>query len=174
MGAPLVDLIGSYNQLAAFGVMVKDRPLGRVRLGAGGSPRIDYQLGPPEVAKLKRGVLALLEVFQRAGAKRLYTGIYGHESLSHEDDIARLRDARLTPSAFELSAYHPLGTARMAARHTDGVVDQNHEVYGVRRLHVVDGSVVPGSLGVNPQITIMALATRAAERICDLLKQDSA
>jgi choline dehydrogenase-like flavoprotein len=36
-------------------------------------------------------------------------------------------------------------------------------------LFVVDGSAVPSSLGVNPQVTIMALATRAAERIATRL-----
>jgi choline dehydrogenase-like flavoprotein len=174
MGEPLVDLIGAYNHLAAFGVMVKDRPVGRVSLGLDGKPRIKYQLGRPEVAKLKRGVVALLEVFLQAGAKRLFTPIYGHETLNSGHDLDRLRDARLSASDFELSAYHPLGTARMAARGKDGVVDSDHEVYGVARLHVVDGSVVPGSLGVNPQITIMALATRAADRIYSLLKRDSA
>ena len=45
------------------------------------------------------------------------------------------------------------------------VVGQAHETHDVRRLYVVDGASVPTSLGVNPQVTIMARATRAAERI---------
>jgi choline dehydrogenase-like flavoprotein len=53
----------------------------------------------------------------------------------------------------------------MATSPERGVVDMDHQVFGLRGLHVVDGSSVPSSLGVNPQETIMALATRAAERI---------
>ena len=42
------------------------------------------------------------------------------------------------------------------------VVDPDLQVHGVEGLYVADGSAVPSSLGVNPQITIMTLAMRLA------------
>jgi choline dehydrogenase-like flavoprotein len=45
------------------------------------------------------------------------------------------------------------------------VLDADQQVHDTPGLYVVDGAAVPSSLGVNPQVTIMALATRAAERI---------
>jgi choline dehydrogenase-like flavoprotein len=62
-------------------------------------------------------------------------------------------------------AFHPLGSCRMAAHPTLGAVSPAGEAYDVRNLYVSDGSVVPTSLGVNPQITIMTLATLIAEAI---------
>jgi choline dehydrogenase-like flavoprotein len=62
-------------------------------------------------------------------------------------------------------AFHPLGTARADADPSQGVVDAGLEVHGVEGLYVSDASAVPSSLGVNPQITIMALATRLAYRL---------
>jgi choline dehydrogenase-like flavoprotein len=59
-------------------------------------------------------------------------------------------------------AFHPLGTARADARATHGVIDGDLEVHGVQGVYVADGSAAPSSLGVNPQLTIMALATRLA------------
>ena len=50
-------------------------------------------------------------------------------------------------------------------RPEDAVVDRDHKVFGTDNLYVVDGSSVPSSLGVNPQVTIMAMASRAAERL---------
>jgi len=64
-----------------------------------------------------------------------------------------------------LMAFHPLGTARADARCSHGVTDGDLALHGVSGLHVADGSVVPSALGVNPQLTIMALATRLAFRL---------
>jgi choline dehydrogenase-like flavoprotein len=49
------------------------------------------------------------------------------------------------------------------------VVGLDHQTHDVRGLYIVDGSTVPGATGVNPQLTIMAMATRAATKIADAL-----
>jgi choline dehydrogenase-like flavoprotein len=95
--------------------------------------------------------------------------MHGFDELRNEDDLARLRKAKVTARDFDLSAYHPLGTARMGADPRTSVVNGRHEHHDVPGLYVTDGSSVPSSLAVNPQVTIMALATRAAEGIADRL-----
>jgi choline dehydrogenase-like flavoprotein len=64
-----------------------------------------------------------------------------------------------------LAGFHPLGTARADASPERGVVDGELKLHGVEGVYVADGSVVPSSLGVNPQLTIMALATRLALKL---------
>jgi cholesterol oxidase len=56
---------------------------------------------------------------------------------------------------------HIIGGCAIGADPTRGVVDPWHRVYGCPGLHVADGSVVPANLGVNPSLTITALAERA-------------
>jgi choline dehydrogenase-like flavoprotein len=58
---------------------------------------------------------------------------------------------------------HLVGGARMAARPEEGVVDAEHRVYGVDRLYICDGSVMPTQGSANPALTIMALSARFAE-----------
>ena len=130
-----------------------------------GKPRVFYPLGRREVGLLQRGLGLLSEVFLAAGAKAVYLPLRKYPLLTEKDDLKDLAATRLRARDFELTAYHPLGSARMAMSSREGVVDTNHEVYGTKGLHIVDASSVPTSLGVNPQITIMAMATRAAERI---------
>ncbi|MEV6342270.1 GMC family oxidoreductase [Actinoplanes sp. NPDC051851] len=56
---------------------------------------------------------------------------------------------------------HILGGATIGASAEEGVIDPYHRVYGYPGLHVVDGSAVPANLGVNPSLTITAMAERA-------------
>ena len=56
---------------------------------------------------------------------------------------------------------HILGGAVIGDSPATGVVDPYHRVYGYEGLHVVDGSSVPANLGVNPSLTITAMAERA-------------
>lgn len=59
---------------------------------------------------------------------------------------------------------HILGGAVMAARPEDGVVDRHHQIFGHPGLHVVDASAIPVNVGVNPSLTITALAERFGSR----------
>ncbi|MBI2568029.1 MAG: GMC family oxidoreductase [Candidatus Schekmanbacteria bacterium] len=60
---------------------------------------------------------------------------------------------------------HVLGGASIGAGPDRGVIDQRHRVFGYRGLYVVDGSAVPANLGVNPSLTITAMAERAMSLI---------
>jgi choline dehydrogenase-like flavoprotein len=62
---------------------------------------------------------------------------------------------------------HIMGTARMARDAAQGATDAAGDVVGVHGLVVADASVLPTSIGVNPQETIVAVALRNAERWLD-------
>jgi cholesterol oxidase len=59
---------------------------------------------------------------------------------------------------------HILGGAVMAAGPEHGVIDVNHEVFGYPGLYVMDAAAIPANLGVNPSLTIAALAERFGAR----------
>ena len=76
-----------------------------------------------------------------------------------------MKEEAVRPGALRLTAFHPAGTARMGADPSRTVVDPWGEAHGVANLFVADASVLPGCPTVNPQITIMAFATRTADHI---------
>jgi choline dehydrogenase-like flavoprotein len=154
------DLMLRYLNLSQFGVMVSDLSRGRVRERAG-RPEIRYDLVSDDVHAFKRGIELLTDLYWEAGATRVYQPVSGIDEL-RDGDPGPLQSRTLRAKDLTLMAFHPLGTARADARPTHGVVDENLKLHGVDGLHVADASAIPSSLGVNPQITIMALATRLA------------
>jgi len=71
----------------------------------------------------------------------------------------------MKPTYRNLSAAHPLGGCRMADSKDFGVVDHRNEVFGYEGLFCMDSSSIPTSLGVNPSLTISAVAERACEQL---------
>ena len=154
------ELMLSYLNLAQFGLMVSDSSRGSVRERAG-RVQIRYDLNREDVAAFKRGIELLAQLYWAAGARVVYPPVAGIQEL-RDGDLGPLRRGELRPRDLTLMAFHPLGTARADARPGHGVVDADLKLHGVEGLYAADAAVVPSSLGVNPQITIMALATRLA------------
>ena len=165
LGPRLIEVLENYNHIAFFGFMLEDSSRGRVRLGPGGRPLITYWVNRHDVARVKRGVEILARVYFASGAKAVLPLVHGFDELRSESDLERFRHASLNARDFDLAAFHPLGTARMGVDPKTSVVGPNQAVHDVPGLHICDGSVLPTSPAVNPQLTIMALATRAAEQM---------
>jgi choline dehydrogenase-like flavoprotein len=153
----------AFERMAIYGFMLEDTSRGRVRKGIVGRPLITYVLNDHDVARLKRGLEILFRVYLGAGAERIFPPVAGFPEIHNHADIERFRRTEILARDFELTAYHPLGTMRMGIDRRSSVVGPTHETHDVPGLFIVDGSAVPSSIGVNPQLTIMALATRAAK-----------
>ncbi|MCC6523986.1 MAG: GMC family oxidoreductase [Polyangiaceae bacterium] len=164
-GPRFMDLVERYPHLATFGFMVKDESRGEVRTGPGGKPLLFYNLCERDLARVHQGLAILCEIYQAAGAKRVLPLVAGWDEVSTPAELERFRRARLRPGDLEMAAFHPLGTCRMGSDPGSSCIGPDHEVHDAAGLYVCDGSALPSSLGVNPQITIMALGLRAAEII---------
>ncbi len=152
--------------IAAFGIMIHDSTEGRVyRWRPSRLIMSKYLIRRDDMEKFKKALAYTARIFFAAGAEKVFTGISKMPWLESMEDAEKLLTMKVHPSHLEILAFHPLGTCRMAARREDGVVDKSGEVYGMKNLYVADGSVVPTSLGVNPQVTIMTLATYIADGI---------
>jgi hypothetical protein len=170
IGPELVRLAESFDHVSSFGFLVEDSSRGSVRALPGlGQPVIQYWLSDKDVSHIKRGMDVLAQVYFAAGARRVHTPINGFDVLESPADLVAMRRANIKPWDLDLTAYHPLGTARMGSDPSTSVVGGDHQTHDTKALFVVDGAAVPSSIGVNPQITIMALATRAAEKIAQTL-----
>jgi choline dehydrogenase-like flavoprotein len=163
VGRRYVEVMERYRHLATFGFMIEDTSRGEIRPGPGGLPLITYNMNEHDVRRMARGMSILAELFLAAGADRVLTFLPGAPEVFTQDGARAIADMKLKALDFEITAYHPLGTCRVGVDPKTSVCGPDHETHEVQALYVVDGSSVPSALGVNPQMTIMAMALRAGE-----------
>lgn len=160
-GPEFVHAAEALPHLGMFGALIHDEGGGRVMRVPGREPMMVYRMDPRDRAAIPRLVRHLGDAWLAAGARELYLPILGHPSVD-ADAFRRLDLERIPAGRYECSSQHPLGTCRMGADPAHSVVDDRGRAWDVRGLYVVDGSILPTSLGVNPQLTIMAMALRLA------------
>ena len=149
--------MAAYDRIASTGVHLSDRSTGRVGVASDGTLRLTYRLTRDDARQLVFGVARAAELYYAAGATEVYPQIAGIPILPRE----RISDLEASPPSarrLRLEAFHPMGTARIAADPRTGVVGTDGSVHGTEALYVADGSVFPSSIGVNPMMTIIAMA----------------
>jgi choline dehydrogenase-like flavoprotein len=159
-----VERARNLPHLAMFGGLIHDEGGGQIRPGFGREPILTYRMAREDRAVIPVLMRRMAEAFFEAGARECYLPVLGMEPVD-ADALRRLDLTKIPAKKIECSSQHPLGSCRMSATPESGVVDPEGRVWGTRELYVADGSVVPTSLGVNPQIGIMAMATRLVWRM---------
>lgn len=164
-GVAFKERFAQARHIAAFGIMIKDVGRGSVRTLGGRHPFIRYATHAEDVRRMTKGILELTRIFFAAGAKKVFPGLtFTPEVASVEELEARLARP-VAATELELMAFHPMGTCRMGPDPRTAVTDAWGRTHEVAHLWIADASVFPTNLGVNPQITISALATRQAEKL---------
>jgi choline dehydrogenase-like flavoprotein len=167
-GRRLMELLGQIDRVAYFALLIRDSTRGgRVWRDVAGLPAITYSVAPEDVDRLRRAMVKAGEMCLAAGASRLHPTALKMRVLEGARDLREFEASAFRATDFIWTSYHPLGTCKMGRDPATSVVDTSHETHEIQGLFVVDASTVAGPLGVNPQLTIMAMATRAAVKIAE-------
>jgi choline dehydrogenase-like flavoprotein len=164
-GRDLKDVLARYRQTAAAGLIISDTGTGRVRTTPGGGLLITYDLHSDDLRKTLEGIRLATEIYLAAGAEEVHTLLPGLPAVRTREGLREITEGRWTAADLKLSAYHPMGTCRMGKDPRSSVVDDHGRSHDLPGLAIIDASVLPGSTYVNPQMTIMALATRNARHL---------
>ena len=141
-------------------------PGGTVKLRPSGAPLLDYPIVPRLWETFRTAQKRLAEIAFASGATEVTTLHDPAITLTSEKEIGRLDQAPWEPSRVGVFTAHQMGGCRMGDDPGDSVVrseDLRHHTLG--NLYVIDGSVFPTSLGVNPQESIYGLARLMATRL---------
>ncbi|MCB9765709.1 MAG: GMC family oxidoreductase [Alphaproteobacteria bacterium] len=149
-------ILRRYRHLAGALMVLRSKTQGRVRLGPGGRPAMDFAVSWAHDANALAHFYAQIHaIWRAAGADRV---LLAHRHQQWFTDPPK--DLPFGPGRQFLYAAHLFGGACRGH-----VLDEVGRVKGQDDLWVVDASGFPEALGVNPQVTIAALALQAAERM---------
>jgi long-chain-alcohol oxidase len=170
-GRQHAELMQAMPYTGGLGVLLRDRGVGEVRTARDGQPVVRYALSPQDVDHMRRGVRGAAEVVEAMGARRVYSShskwvAYEPGVRGDLDGFMRGADAcGWGPGQAQLVSFHIMGSARMGGSPDDSVCDPTGQVWHVPGLYVCDGAAFPTASGVNPMVTIEALAHMNARGI---------
>ena len=141
---------------------------GRITLDENGEAVLHYAVTDPADERDLRGALeACIRMHEAAGARAIYTIGAGAPRWRRGDDleafIARARRLPLRAGGQGLFSAHQMGGCRMGADPQASVADPRGELHDTKGVWVGDASAFPTAVGVNPMVSIMALAHRTAD-----------
>jgi choline dehydrogenase-like flavoprotein len=149
--------------------VTRDRDPGFIELDD--EAQIHYTVSPHEGENLLAGIVGMADIAFAAGAERISTLHNKPITIERAQWNTKTREAfteRLRRIGYDACrqiffSAHQMGTANLGASPDHAVVDPSGRVWGYENLIVADASLFPQSSGVNPMLTIMAMAKRIVE-----------
>jgi choline dehydrogenase-like flavoprotein len=163
------DRIHQLPYLSLIGVLLRDRSVGRVRLDRTGEPLIHYALSRYDQGHVRQGLTAAARVLAAAGAREVFSTHRADMSWFPEREPVDAWIARADARGYGLhdlvyGSWHQMGSCRMGSS-ANSAVDAFGEVRGLPNVFVADASLFPSASGVNPMVTIAALAYQVASSV---------
>lgn len=160
-----------YDRLGCLGVLVGssrgagNHVLRRRDLISGSEIAFTPSVG--DLRRLLAGLRRAGKLMLDAGADCVMPATFRYHELRTARELASLTIGELVHDASDISVNtgHPQGGNAVCRDPRRGVVDETLRVHGMDNLHVLDASVFPTAITVNPQLTVMALARYGAEQI---------
>jgi len=162
------SLLEKLRNTCALGVLVRDRDAGSVTVDAQGHPVTNYSLSAFDRANLRSGFLGAARIQEAAGARLIYSPhakwcSYEPNRRGTVDSFAQQMDAAGWDNGrLALFSFHIMGTARLGSSPQTSALNPQGQTWEVKHLYVMDASCFPSASGVNPMITVEAIAHRNA------------
>ena len=168
------ELLHRFNNYSMAGILVRDGNNGRFALTPTGGDSLTYSLGQKELGIIAKGVEILTKMWFKLGAKRVINSHRDKMILEDESELEQLKEKILhNPENLLLGSAHPQSGNKIGTDSENSAVDSDCKVHGFKNLFVCDASVFPTAVGVNPQITVMTIASIVAQRIANKWKHYS-
>lgn len=160
------DLMRKQRNLAYCGVLAASDPVGRVvHSRFFGHEETKYRLTSEDRRRIQEGLRDATLVLLEAGARRVLLPAHELVEVRSRADLNRIDAVVNEPRRLLVGSAHPMGGNPWCEDNSRGVVDKDLVAHGFENLHIIDASVFPSCIGVNPIETIMGVAEYGARRV---------
>ena len=165
-------IMKAFPRLQMILVLACDRATrgNRIAIDAAGKPVVHYRFTPGVIRAMTAATRASASIFFAAGAVRVHAPV-ARPHIIERVDLERLdvliSEDYFQPGATSVSAAHLMGGCGMGRSAADSVTDGWGRVHGLPWLRVADSSLFPDALQINPYLTVMSLADRAAQAVLE-------
>jgi choline dehydrogenase-like flavoprotein len=166
-GTALMRRLSEYRHFAMWVQATWAESAGKVTTGWRGQPVIHYTLDRRDMEVFRNGLYLVAKMHFEAGAEKVLPCIHGFPEELLPDDLEKLREAPLDPRAYLAIMSHLFGGCIMGVNPDHAVCDELGRVHGVDDLIIVDASVFPSTIGVNPQHSIMGLSRHFTHQLLE-------
>jgi choline dehydrogenase-like flavoprotein len=170
------SLLEKLSHISAIGVLLRDRDGGRVTIDREGHPVTHYALSSFDRAHLRNGFIGAARILEAAGARQIFSPhakwcSYEPGRGGSLDTFTKAMDSAGWDSGrLALFSFHIQGTARLGGSPRTSAANPEGQVWEGRNLYVMDSSSFPSASGVNPMISIEAIAHRNAGALAARLR----
>lgn len=137
IGAKHQSYMKSITHMACIEVAIRDSQAGSIAVNSKGKAIIKKELGPEDLERKNKGMKSIYQIFESTGAQEIIAGKLG-------------------------IGLHLMGALGMGTDPSKSVVDPEFKLHRYKNIYVADSSIFPNAPGINPSLTIMALAKKAA------------
>jgi len=163
------ETMAQCDHVAAFLAIVRDRNVGRISIARDGGTAIEYAPAAPERALLMRAAVELARVHKAAGARQIIPLVTPphtwRDGEAFDPWLDSLGKRAITANRILLFSAHQMSSCRIGKDPASSVADPDGQVHGTPGVWVTDASAMPTASGVNPMLSLMALARRTATRM---------
>ena len=165
------SLLEQISRTVGIGVLLRDRDGGRVTIDRQGNPVSHYALSPFDRAHLRHGFIGATRILEAAGARLIFSPhaqwcSYEPRVRGSLDGFVQAMDnAGWDAARLALFSFHIMGSARMGGSAKTSATNPEGQTWEVLNLFVMDSASFPSASGVNPMISIEAIAHRNASAL---------
>ncbi len=156
-------VLGHYENLGIFTAMIRPKSIAHITSWLGDQPLVTYKFDPDDLSTIKLALRRTANLLFQAGAIDLYMPITGagavRSLLEMEQNLDKIR-----PESLEIVTVHIMASCPMGPNPSTSVINPAGKLWNMDNILVTDASILPSSIGKNPQGTIMAFAHEIINR----------